>query len=49
MITTVVQDVWCEKCLTAYPDVVLDIEGDYGEGHCPEGHKVQVVFEAGDL
>jgi hypothetical protein len=48
-VTTVVTDAWCDECLFAYPDVVLTMDGDCGEGECPEGHHIEETFEGGDL
>jgi len=44
----VVMDVWCDECLFAWPEVLICVEGDYGEGECPEGHFVEVTFEGDD-
>lgn len=49
MITTVVKDVWCDQCAYGWPDVVLVMKGDCGEGECGDGHPVEVCFEVGDL
>jgi len=43
------RDVWCDFCVWGYPDILLTIEGDYGEGECPEGHHVDMTFEGNEL
>lgn len=45
---TVVTDAWCDECLFAWPDIALTTDGDYAEGRCPEGHRIELTFEEDD-